>query len=282
MALLDEKQLRDRLKDLLPSSKRSWIYSAFISATAAEWLGNYLSLSSESRVLVRGRLDDVVNGVCDLNALKLLLEKGVNVGMSSALHAKIYFFDESVIASSSNLTAAGLALCQSPNIELGIEAQATASDVTIAENLWRQAVKVDLSLLQKMTDYVEGLDLSKSTEHLIWPGELFVEKRDLYCSDFPLEGSLDQPEWNRFELLAQTTAYRWLLNEVMKENVALSFGYLTKKLHDALYDDPLPYRSDVKQMLSSLLSIVDRLDEEKLQITRPRHSQIVSLRSLVN
>ena len=55
------------------------------------------------------------------------------------------------------------------------------------------------------------------------------------------------------------------------------FGAITEKLHEALITDPKPYRRDVKNMLSNLLKMIERLGMEEVVIDRPNHSQRVRL-----
>ena len=55
------------------------------------------------------------------------------------------------------------------------------------------------------------------------------------------------------------------------------FGALSEKLHNALVSDPKPYRRDVKQMLTNLLSLCNQLGMEEIVIDRPNYSQRVKL-----
>ena len=58
------------------------------------------------------------------------------------------------------------------------------------------------------------------------------------------------------------------------------FGELSAKLHDALVTDPKPYRREVKQMLTNLLLLVEKLDMEDVEIDRPNYSQRIRIREL--
>lgn len=53
------------------------------------------------------------------------------------------------------------------------------------------------------------------------------------------------------------------------------FGEITANLHNALLNDPRPYRKDVKQLLANLLNWIAALDINEIVVDRPAHSQRV-------
>ena len=61
------------------------------------------------------------------------------------------------------------------------------------------------------------------------------------------------------------------------ERKCLYFGALTEKLHNALVEDPKPYRREVKELLSNLLSWVEELEMEEIVIDRPNYSQRIRI-----
>lgn len=44
-----------------------------------------------------------------------------------------------------------------------------------------------------------------------------------------------------------------------------------------MISDPKPYRKDVKQMLANLLTLIEKIDMEELEIDRPNYSQRVRI-----
>lgn len=83
---------------------------------------------------------------------------------------------------------------------------------------------------------------------------------------------------NKFrEMVRWSNAYLWLLEILKRNEGCLYFGALSEKLHNALVSDPKPYRRDVKQMLTNLLSLCDQLGMEEIVIDRPNYSQRVKL-----
>ena len=95
----------------------------------------------------------------------------------------------------------------------------------------------------------------------------------LGCSTLP-----DSPNLaNHFgKLFQQSRFFRWLYGQVVASvSQQIFFGDLCSRLHDALIEDPKPYRSDVKQLLSTLLRWIEYFPECGLSVNRPRHSERV-------
>ncbi len=77
------------------------------------------------------------------------------------------------------------------------------------------------------------------------------------------------------ECFRSTKLYKWLVQQLGNSNSEIYYGTLAARLHDALLDDPKPYRSDAKKLLSNLYSWISLLGEERTNIAadRPNHSQ---------
>jgi len=75
-----------------------------------------------------------------------------------------------------------------------------------------------------------------------------------------------------------TVFYRWLIKRLTDTpSHEVYFGELSAALHDALADDPKPYRQTVKGLLSNLLGWITVLEIAEVRIDAPRYSQRVSL-----
>jgi hypothetical protein len=78
--------------------------------------------------------------------------------------------------------------------------------------------------------------------------------------------------------LRGTRILQWLTRELSAvEDGQLYFGAIAAKLHEALIDDPRPYRRDVKTLLVNLLSWIKLYPECGLQVDRPGYSERVRL-----
>ena len=56
------------------------------------------------------------------------------------------------------------------------------------------------------------------------------------------------------------------------------FGELSAKLHNALINDPKPYRKEVKDLLSNLLGWIEYFDFDFIKVDRPSYSQRVHIK----
>jgi hypothetical protein len=278
--LIDGKQLKLKIEHQLKTSKRCILCSAFFSEIASKWLVEHRASGNETQLLVRGLPFDFLDGANSFTALEKAIKSGIKVKLSSALHAKVYVFDDVLFASSSNLTGKGIALLEHHNIEFGLKSRIEPDDIELIHNLWRQGVSVDLELLEKMQDHIENFtdeDQSNMSFSLVWPSEWFEEQRDLYISDFPIDPIDDDRRWSNLNSFIKTKAFAWIHASV-QEKEWKSFGELSHELHNAVYDDPAPYRKEIKAILANLLALIAKFDTD-LVVERPRHRQIVKLKS---
>lgn len=82
-----------------------------------------------------------------------------------------------------------------------------------------------------------------------------------------------------FTDLKTSFAYQWILKIVQENERSAHFGLLSSRLHNDVSDYLTLYRRDIKTLIANILSYIEALDSETLQVTQPRHSQVVSLRS---
>ena len=76
-----------------------------------------------------------------------------------------------------------------------------------------------------------------------------------------------------------TNCFKWL-ETILSDEIALSFGAISKRLHDIILDDPIPYRKEIKVFVANLYTWFALLPE--YEISRPRHSQIIRLKKKNN
>jgi hypothetical protein len=145
----------------------------------------------------------------------------------------------------------------------------------------------------------EAIIQERSSDLHSWPDDLIEATNLLFVSDFPLSSPdryLDEYASNPYlpfsivengskskkftiAFLRKTKAYVWLISELNKaEDKQLYFGALTEKLHSVIADDPVPYRRDIKGLLSNLLQYVEYFGLDEIEVSRPRHSQLVRLK----
>ena len=260
--LIGGEAYRDLLEENLLSSRQFICYSAFFTEIAADWLLQKRKFSLSDRLLIRALPADFAAGACSFAAIRLVLKSGLHVKMSSALHAKIYVFDDCVFAGSANLTARGLALTENHNEELGIRSKLEEKDTVLLDHLWSQGTSLDEDAIGRMEEFLNAWQEKNDSINnlsLSWPSHIANENRDLYCSDFPQDYPSDDNRWSSESSLKGSPAYKWLRN-VIKIEGAVRFGFLSSELHNVIYDDPAPYRREIKNLLSNLLEVIKDLD----------------------
>ena len=73
--------------------------------------------------------------------------------------------------------------------------------------------------------------------------------------------------------------FLWTMQIIKENNGSISFGGLTHALHNALLEDPKPYRSEVKDLVKNVYSWIRLIGPEKTKIfyDRPSHSEVLRL-----
>jgi hypothetical protein len=300
--IISGEDLNLRLSKVLPETKSLIVVSAYITNPAINWLIEHINIGCS--VIIVGRLipQDFINGASDISGLKSALLRGWSVKHLAALHAKIYLCDESrIFIGSANLTTNGLKIFGHGNLEACIEIPPGPNDIGFVKNIILAAQSINQETLDKMENFISARPTNDNNTNLTnkWPEDIFPPDRSIWVYDFPWANqttkhkSSDEELKHDSELLGvqdlsidtstakafkETKAFLWLvekLNESKSEE--LYYGKLTELLHDELKDDPTPYRRDVKNLLSNLLSYCQKYTQDSLTIDRPSHSQRIKL-----
>lgn len=117
---------------------------------------------------------DVKSGVCDLDALDLLLARGkCKIYLNPMLHAKFYIFDNIVFSGSANLTGKGLGFSTKSNIEIMTKTSADDPDIKKVHHFLR-STSVELSdsyyaeLKKIPVDKANQTQSDQGTDDRIW------------------------------------------------------------------------------------------------------------------
>lgn len=112
------------------------VVAPFIKVRAIERLLGACSDAVEVTVIGRFRPDDIVAGVCDLEAAELLLSRPrVTLYTHPLLHAKLYRADNACLVGSANVTLRGLGWLPLSNEELLVETERTPFLVELEHRL---------------------------------------------------------------------------------------------------------------------------------------------------
>lgn len=291
-----KKQLADELAGTFSSIH---IISAYCKHDAIRFIEDHIDNGiPNKKLMVRFRLDDIVQGASDLCVYEYCKENNWQLYVRFDLHAKTYVFDRvRGIVGSANLTRKGIGLSPDSNFEIAHLAQISSEEMSKIDSLFDKAILMSDDLYFKMNRYVnENIDKSESS-HFNWPPEImnqFVPKVDvLFTHEFPNCSSLSNLQedsldflgldigWDIDELreaFVSSNVFRWLIQTLEKApGQAIYYGALSAALHETVLNDPKPYRKEVKKLQSNLLNWVQELNITNVVIERPNHSQRIRL-----
>ena len=248
-------------------------------------------------IVARWSAGDLLSGASDTEACRLAMARGWRFHVLSNLHAKVTLVDESdIVVGSANLTGAGMNLVPASNREFGVAAKATSHDVLACRGLLADAVPINSELLDEISTWVVVNKKSTPSHESSFPDEirdqLVVVPRKLFTAELPwlpasellarltkgkstpksasvrhdlallgLEENYDTPAAALVAVsssVERSRFWQWLVCAVKSQpNMEIWYGGITSLLHDALCDDPRPYRQDVKALVSNLYSYAE-------------------------
>jgi len=306
--LLVSDEFYDGVRQTALSAENSiFITSAFIKEKAIEALLQDIPNSVKVEIVGRWRKNDLLMKASDLAVYELCRDNGWKFGIDQNLHGKLYLVDDSdVFLGSANLTQKGMSIGGFGNVEFGARFNAAQLDISrIRAYKNSEVIWVDeplFELLKKEVDEAK-LDDSDNTQmgwssdvldrletpvDSLWVNELmFVGPQSLKYPDLDDENTMHDFEMlglhcdnlgeeNITAQFRQTRVYSWLRYQLNVEE-SLNFGGLTHRLHNSLFDDPLPYRKEIKEFVSVLFLWLECLHEE-FEMTK--HNRTTSVRLL--
>jgi|LWDU01.1.fsa_nt_gi hypothetical protein len=305
--LLNEQEVQIEIANSLRECKNSIIIlSAFIKHNAFEWFKEQIeSIDIEVIVVARWRLDDLIAKVSDLSIYRQCQELGWTFKVDERLHSKLFLIDSSIaFIGSSNLTGAGLGLTEKSNFELSTKIEVTDIDIdkvhkyidsctTMTDGLYGQmksivdSVEFPKKMPQKWPLSIKSL-LEQKVDYL-WVDELlFTSPNSSNSDDIKHDLSLlelDSLDKDMDLLRVKFTELRivkWLKSQLLKEETkSLRFGKISSLLHDALLNNPKPYRKEVKDFQVNLFNWLKYLNLNEFKIEKYNHSESIYLTSLL-
>lgn len=300
MSILFSNEILDSVKKELQNASSSVrIITAYCKSSSLMYLNSYINREVRDRkLLVRFRMEDILKGSTDFGIIDNALDNGWEVFIRFDLHAKTYIVDNKRgLVGSANATQSGLSIGKNGNMEMATLVDVEPKDIEKIDKLFNDAIHVNNDILSKMREQLDTVNSPELNESHTWDSSIttmFNPHIDtLFSYELPEEFTLTKGEYLSFldetfsgdikklkESFRWSNAYLWLLTTLQENEGCLYFGALSEKLHNAVISDPKPYRRDVKNMLSNLLSLIEKLEMEDIIIDRPNYSQRVRLSSL--
>jgi hypothetical protein len=285
------------------------ICSAYIRSEAFRYFFEELLDSRvKIRVLARWTLGDLLAQASDLATYELCRAKNVDFYIKQDFHGKLYdLAPNGVLIGSFNLTNRGFSISREGNDEAGVLIANNNDAREYFDNLFRNSRRVDDELFEKISEFLlENMDSkhataswSKDILQMIMPTESpFSEKilvNECLASNFHefMNAntaarshdlsllSIDEKSATNMAVVRAcfkgSKIFRWFYLALRQEAGEVYFGKATAMLHDKLFDDPKPYRQEVKSLLVNLLSWIEGLELDEIRITRPNHSQKITV-----
>lgn len=304
--LLGSTEFSDSLFKAVNSAEdRVVIASAFIKVDALRKLLKDKG-SADINVVARWQKRDLVCGASDLDVYNMCREEGWKFGVSLNLHGKLYCIDrESIYLGSANLTSKGLGFAAHSNFEFGTKIPAREADLNKLDAFFEEEISwIDDETFMQMTREIEqDISSQQTLQDTAWSKEitnkLTSDVKYLWVNELPfcspkeilalnLNDEFVIHDYDLFGLDIDTLhahalktsfknarVYSWIVS-ALRESGGLNFGGLSHRLHNSLLNDPKPYRKEVKQLVVTLFSWFDFLDDE-FQITKHNYTSSVVL-----
>ncbi|MCL2531539.1 MAG: phospholipase D-like domain-containing protein [Oscillospiraceae bacterium] len=294
----------DRIKSLLEQEflkirDNLQIISAYCTRNALEFVDSKIyNASVAKRLMVRFSLDDILNGATDFSIYEYCRQHNWSLFVQLNIHAKTFIFDKKRwVVGSANLTSKGIGLFDDSNLEMAVLADVNEVELQKINTMFDRATQMTDELYELMknqitTAKIDGKSNAKWNKEIL--GLMNNEITTLFTQDFPKSKSLNNILLDDYLLLrlpsgttdkstikdafVSTIGFKWLVQVLAAaENNQLYFGAITAQLHNAIVNDPRPYRKEVKELLANLLAWIIELRVENIQIERPNYSQLITL-----
>lgn len=297
--LLLSESLAEHLKRTFSEAREITILSAYVTLPAVDFLFEHAPLGVGIDFVCRARPSDILNGSCDVKALKTLHYSGVRCFISRDLHAKLYVVDNAIgYLGSANFTSNGLKLAGYGNIELSIQVDLSDKDIALVNQIRNDAIELNNENLKELERYAleaaDKMEVDEWWENIIGQKN-YCESEGLYVNDLPWcslnhtnnsQDSVahDEDVFKRGNLhrvkssFMNSKIYQFLLQKLEQEELNEAyFGTVTEWVHSALKDDILPYRSEIKDYVANLYTYIEQHGKEHFVVDQPNYSQRITL-----
>lgn len=304
--LLNHTDFNKQAGELIFKAKEEIVViSAFVKMKGVEWLLSKSNPKVKKTIYSRWTADDLLSGASDLSCYKLAKQHSIKFFINQSLHSKVIIIDKSFfIIGSQNLTSRGLGLISNPNFETGIIIEQTEGDLYKLKSIFDNSTVLDDILFNEISNWIE--ENSKNFNKITFPfsisNKIKQDLENLWVLDFPLinfndfENNLSSDESDHLKeifnfnsidnfkkhkdaLIKNSKIYKWLLLILKKNDNSLYFGKLSEIIHNAIKDDPKPYRKSIKELQNNLYSFLKIIEDKEIFFDQPNHSVRLYLKS---
>jgi hypothetical protein len=308
MRLLTNKRYRDSMLEALRGARSSlYLASAYMTLAGIEpILATLTQMTGTTKVLARWDARDLVFGASDLEVYEAVSARGFEFYINPKLHGKFSLINDlDLFLGSANFTASGLQLGVHGNWECGCVFESSELDRRLVRGLFNNSALVTPQLFADIKAFVLPLREKAKPEGLVFPAFIaeqlldLVEGlwvRELFWTNDPASLRLDEVNDQhdvallgidpcQLSMLAQlghsfrsTRCCKWLVSQLEQHGGQLYFGEAAELLHNALLEDPKPYRKDVKTLVNNLFSWSATALPSIFIVDIPSHSRRIRLR----
>ena len=310
--LIDGRESYSWIRNALSNlNGEALLCGAFLKTNILEAFHNFSPEGSKARVLARWQVGDLIAKASDFEAYEKCKEFGWEFHIKLNFHGKVFFIpDSGALVGSANPTSSGFGLNRNSNVELGTIVEANESNISIIKNLFTDSILMTDDIYGQLKDFINLSNIVNS-EKLSWPRNIldiidktdypserlflsecllsngenifhgFIDNSEDVLSDLSLLGLLgfDITKTKAIQQFLTTKIFKWTYSTVKINNGALNFGGVTAALHNAMLEDPLPYRSEVKKLVQNIYSWIDLAGVENtgIEVSKPNYSQILKI-----
>lgn len=268
--ILISSEVEKTLEAILPTCKKDVnVISGFCKVHTLEYLDSLIQKNGiKKRLLVRFLPSDLSSGATDKEIFSYCMSHGWTIFVDYSIHAKTYIFDRiKCIIGSANLTDRGLGISDNSNKEASVCFELDDESYNKILSLYKDSIKLDSALYEYIISHMNDQEVINHKQYRMKNTSIEC----LFPEDFPTE-ACDVID------LYNSRSYKWLVNYLGSKNTKSAFyGELAAEIHNVFVKDPRPYRKDIKQHLTDLLSAIKRLNILEVKIERPNYSELISL-----
>ena len=281
------------------------IITPYCKSSALEELLDAGATTENFELVVRFSAREISQGATDLDIYDQLNQKGFKLYAHPSIHLKLYLFGPGkAFLTSANLTQRGLGISKSRNVETGTFVDLEQRDWIEINQLLDASRLVTADLVDQLKKYQyepekmqEILDKFYSEGGLSLMDLPALPKPEDFINEFKGDTKLSGESLQRY--LCDYATYRGdlipkgedpttMLKEAflskpfikafcthLKNKESMRFGEATSWFHDNISERPLPYRSEIKGIVSRIYNWITFFKEEASWSIPGQHSQVI-------